>query len=114
MTNRGEFISLKNEYNHGADPNQVNSRGVHYHLKIDVGISQFSTQQVVVSNVIGINQSTAATSPSFPLMNRLVRQTQNDANTPLSLRNALASIIIPLINKNTVAYIDGSELDCVV
>ncbi|KII62311.1 hypothetical protein RF11_15825 [Thelohanellus kitauei] len=89
-----------------ADHNQVNARGVLNHVKKDARISQFSTQQVVASNVIGINQSTASALPPLPSMTRLFQRTRRDTNTPLPSHNCHSLISLPI---NDFWYCDGTS-----
>ncbi|KII70922.1 hypothetical protein RF11_13179 [Thelohanellus kitauei] len=92
----------KKEHRHGPDLNQVNARRVLNQVKENAITSLLSTQQIVASDGININQSTASALPALSSMTRLVQRTRRDANTPLSSPNSLSSIALPL--ENTISH----------
>ncbi|KII66526.1 hypothetical protein RF11_15985 [Thelohanellus kitauei] len=76
------------EHRRCPDPNQVNARRV--------------LNQIVASNVIGINQSSASAFPVLPSITSLVQRTSNDANACIPSRNSLASFFLPI--ENTLSH----------
>ncbi|KII67491.1 hypothetical protein RF11_04094 [Thelohanellus kitauei] len=101
-TNKVELISQTNEHRHDPDPNQVNARRELNQLKEKDITSQLSIQQIVASNVDGINQSTVSALPALSSMTRFVQRTSRDANTPLSNPNSLSLISLPI--ENTLSH----------
>ncbi|KII65578.1 hypothetical protein RF11_00930 [Thelohanellus kitauei] len=65
---KARIVCVDKEHRHGPDPNKVNSRRVLNQVKKNARTFQLSTPQIVASNVIGINQSTASALPALTSM----------------------------------------------
>ncbi|KII66977.1 hypothetical protein RF11_11738 [Thelohanellus kitauei] len=100
--NLGQFISQTKEHNYVQDPYQVDARRVLNQVKQNAITSQLSTQRILASNIIGVNQSTTYTLPAVPSITHLIRRTVRIANTHLSSPNSLASIAFS--TENTLSH----------